>query len=404
MLRAIGMNAVLFTFGSTPITPMHLLAAAGAAVLLMLLLLLRALATANRERSIEAHYQTERQRELDDKLAQLNALQSELSGRLAGMHEMVGAQQERLTRAVAERLDAVRSSLGQGLEQNVQRTVEGLSKLNERLAVIDSAQTRLTDLTSEVLVLKDILANKQARGAFGQGRMEAIIRDQLPPSAFAFQYTLANRSRPDCVLFLPGDERPLAIDAKFPLEAFAAAREAGTDEARAAADRRIRSDVGVHLKDVADKYIVQGVTQEIALLFVPSEALYAEICERFDDLVQKGHRARVIIVSPSLLLMAVQLCRAIVRDAEMQKQAQVIQKEVGVLLEDVRRLAERAGKLTTHFQQAQDDVAGIGTSADKVMRRGERIKALEFGEAGESRRSVPQGVSPTLAFEPRAAE
>lgn len=352
--------------------------------LVLLLILVWLNARGAGARALEAAAAAERAREMDDKIAALNQLQAEMTGRIQTFTEVLGARQNDLARTVVERLDSVKSSVGLGLSQQADKTVENLQKLNERLAVIDAAQTNLAGLTSEVLGLKDMLANKQARGAYGQGRMEAIVRDGLPASAFSFQPTLSNRSRPDCAIHLPGDNRPLVVDAKFPLESFTMLRQATTDEMRQLAERRVKSDVGLHIKDIADKYLIAGETQELALLFVPSEALYADLCEHFEDLVQRAHKMRVLIVSPSLLMMAIQVMQAIVRDARMRDQARVIQTEVARLLDDVRRLGERAAKLDTHFRQAQEDVAGLLVSTDKVSKRGERIEALEFEDQAPS--------------------
>ena len=156
---------------------------------------------------------------------------------------------------MSERLDNVGQRVGEGLETHAKTTGDNLAKLNERLAVIDAAQARLAGMTEEVVSLKDILANKQTRGAFGQGRMETIVRDGLPPDAYEFQYTLPNKSRPDCVIHLPGDPSALAVDAKFPLEAFTAFRQARGEEARKAASQRVRADVGKHVKDIAERYL-----------------------------------------------------------------------------------------------------------------------------------------------------
>jgi DNA recombination protein RmuC len=274
--------------------------------------------------------------------------------------------------------------VGQGLETSARHQAENLSKLNERLAVIDAAQKNLTDLTGEVVGLKDVLSNKQARGAYGQGRMEAIIRDGLPGGAYEFQPTLSNRTRPDCLIRLPGDPRGLVVDAKFPLEGFTLFREAKGEEARARAGQRVRADVGTHIKDIAEKYFIAGETQDIALMFVPAESLYADLQEHFDDVVQRAHRARVVIVSPSLLALAIQVLQALVRDARIREEARVIQVEVTKLVEDVNRLRARVDKLDSHFRQAEDDLAQIRTSADKISARGQKIEALEFedGEAG----------------------
>ena len=352
--------------------------AAGALALLMLLMVTITQMRASTRQAMEAVASAERAREFDDKVAEMNRLQAELTGRMQTMSEIFGTRQADMARLLAERMDSLRSHMGQSLESSVKQTGETLGKLNERLAVIDAAQKNLTDLTGEVLSLKDILSNKQARGAYGQGRMEAILRDGMPASFYSFQPTLSNRSRPDCLVTLPGDGRGLVIDAKFPLEGFSALKAAGNEGERRMAMAQVRSDIGAHVKDIADKYLIAGETQDIALMFVPSESIYADLHEHFDDVMSRASKARVIIVSPALLSLAIQVMQSLVRDARMREEARVIQTEVGKLLEDVRRLGERVDKLDTHFRQASDDVAAIKTSADKVTKRGDRIEALEF--------------------------
>ncbi len=379
-----GMDRTLFLLAGTAITPFHLVLAAGAALGLLVLASLLALGRSARVRREDREDAEARQRDLDIKMAALARSSAELTGRMQTVAEVFGTRQADLARLVSERLDAVGHRLGQGLESSTKTSTENLTRLNERLAVIDAAQNRLTDLTQEVLGLKDILSNKQARGAFGQGRMEAIIRDALPAAAYEFQYTLSNRSRPDCCIRLPGDDRMMVVDAKFPLEAFSALKAAAGDEAATkAAMTRVRTDVGKHIKDIADRYFVAGETQDMAMLFVPSESLYAEINETFEDVVERAHRARIIIVSPSLLMMAVQVMQAIVRDARVREQAHMIQNEVRNLVDDIGRLHERITKLQTHFRQAGDDVAGALISSEKILKRGERIDAMDFAEARE---------------------
>jgi DNA recombination protein RmuC len=334
---------------------------------------------AARERSLEAAVAAERTREIDEKMAELNRLQAETKGSLATVAEVFGARQADLVRLLAERLDGLQHRVGETLATNARATSDNMEKLAERLAVIDTAQKNLAALTSEVVTLKDVLANKQARGAFGQARMEAIVRDALPPSAYAFQATLSNRSRPDCVITLPGDSRPLVVDAKFPLEGFTAFREARDEEGKRAASQRVRTDLATHVKAVAS-YLLPGETQDMAILFVPAESLYADLQEHFEDVVQKAHRARIMIVSPSLFLMAIQVMQAIVRDQRMREEARVIQTEVGKLLDDVRRLSDRVGRLDQHFRQAQEDVAQIRISSEKIVARGDKIDSLEFDE------------------------
>ncbi len=339
----------------------------GLAVMGLLVWLGLILSKGSRERMLEAAAQVERQRQLDQQMDAVRAQQAEVTGRIAT-----------LTQSVGERFDSLQNRVGDGLKENVKETTENLSKLNERLAVIDAAQKNLTSLTSEVLTLKDVLSNKQTRGAFGQGRMESIIRDALPPNAYEFQATLKGGKRPDCIIRLPNDPRPLVVDAKFPLESVTAFRDAHSDEEKKLAAARIRTDISTHIKDIAEKYIVAGETQEIAVMFVPSESIYADLHEFFDDLIQKAQKQRIMIASPSLLMMAIQMLQVIVKDSKMREQAHLVQQEVGRILEDVRRLNERVGKLDTHFRQANDDVSLISKSTDAIMRRGTRIADMDL--------------------------
>jgi DNA recombination protein RmuC len=367
-----------------PILLPEALVAALAALAVLLLFALIAMMRGGSARRREAEAARELQEAIETRFAALAQSSAELNGRVAGMAEWLGSRQTDLARVVADRLDSVGARLGAGLETQAQTTGENLGKLNERLAVIDAAQARLTEMTREVVSLKDILSNKQARGAFGQARMEAIVRDGLPAGAYDFQFTLTNRARPDCVIRLPGDARLLAVDAKFPLEGFSALRAARDDEARKTAQARVRADIGKHVKDIAERYLLPGETQDIALMFVPSEAIYSDLVEHFDDAVQKAHRARVVIVSPTLMMMAINVAQAILRDARMQDEAQAIQAEVGKLVNDVRMLVERASKLETHFRQAQEDLAGVGAASQRIARRGERIESMDFSREGEA--------------------
>lgn len=339
----------------------------GIAALGILIWLGLTLRQAREDRLLDTAAALERQRRLDEEMAAVKTLQAAVTGRI-----------DMLTQSVGQRFDSLQNRVGDGLKDNVKETTESLSKLNERLAVIDAAQKNLSSLTSEVLTLKDVLSNKQTRGAFGQGRMEAIIRDALPPKSFEFQATLNSGKRPDCVIHLPNDPRPLVIDAKFPLESINAFREAKTDEEKKLAIARVRSDVSTHLKDIAEKYIVPGETQEMAIMFVPSESIYADLHESFEDIIQKAQRARVMITSPSLMMMAVQMLQVIVKDSRMREQAHLVQIEVGKILDDVNRLTERVGKLGTHFNQAQTDIQNITTSADKISRRAEKIGSMNL--------------------------
>ena len=327
----------------------------------------------------------------DKQLVELARLQAETAVRIEGMRDLLAGRQAELHRAVNERLDSVSHHLNQSMTTTRQHTVESLQKLNERLVLIDSAQRNITDLASQVTSLQGVLTNKQQRGAFGQGRMELIVQDGLPKSCYEFQFTLSNKSRPDCAVFLP-DRRPLVIDAKFPLEAITAFRDAKNDDERKQAAARLRQDLGRHVGSIADKYLIPGETQDLALMFVPSESIYADLHEGFDDIVQKAFRSKVVIVSPSLLMLAIQVVQQIQRDARMREAADQIHVEVGHLMDDLKRLHERVLRLQQHFGQANEDVRQILISAEKIERRGTRIQEVEF--EGEERPATEAVVIP----------
>ena len=315
------------------------------------------------------------------KLAELARLQADASTRLEAMRDLLAGRQAELARMVNERLDSVSHHLGQSMQASRQQTSDSLQKLNERLAVIDRAQKNIGELASQVTSLQSVLTNKQQRGAFGQGRMEIIVQDGLPKGCYQFQHTLSNRSRPDCAIFLP-DQRPLIIDAKFPLEAVTALREARTEEERKQAAARVRQDVTRHVGDIAQKYLIRGETQDLALMFVPSESVYLDLHDGFDDVVQRALRAQVVIVSPSLLMLAINVIQQIQKDARMREAADRIHAEVGHLMDDLKRMHERVLKLQQHFGQANEDVRQILISAEKIEKRGARIADVEFGDDG----------------------
>jgi len=357
----------------------------GEAVSLFGVLLLGALiwfpivvARASRRQAIEAARQVLQAREIEARIGELARIQADTAGRLHVMGETLTGRQSELARVVAERLDAVTHRVGHSIETTTRHTVESLRHLHERLAVIDNAQRNLTELTSQVTSLREVLADKQTRGAFGQGRMEAIVRDGLPNGSFQFQFTLSNRTRPDCVVFLPGDQRPIVIDAKFPLEALSALSQARTEEETREARSRVRHDVLRHITDIAERYLIPGETQDIGLMFVPAESIYAELYENFHEVIQKAYRAQVMLVSPSLLMLAIQVMQHILKDARTREAAREIRTEVAHLMDDLGRLRERVLKLQQHFGQVTDDIAQILISADKITKRSSRIELLEF--------------------------
>ena len=313
---------------------------------------------------------------------------AELNARMQAMGEMLANAHTQLQQGVNQRLDAVTQNLGESMKTSTKHTTEHLQQLHARLAVIDSAQKNIGELATQVTTLQQVLGSKQSRGAFGQSRMEIIIQDGLPKDCYEFQATLSNKSRPDCCIYLPNSPA-LVIDAKFPLEAVTAFREAETDEDKKLATARVRTDVGKHVTDIASKYLIPGETQDMALMFVPSESIYAELYDGFDDVFQKAYRAKVIIVSPSLLMLAIQVIQQIRKDSAMREAADKIQAEVGLLVADVVRLRDRVDNLDKHFGQTSKDIEQIKISTDKIVGRGEKIKDVELEADGGSAEVIP---------------
>jgi len=381
------MDRVLFTVADTPITLEIAAAVVVGLFAALLVALLVVVVRQARARAEEARLQLEeaealriRSAETERHLADMMRIQSEMTGRMQTMSEIFGSRTSDLARLVNERLDSQGQRIGAAMQETNAKTNDSLAKLQERLAVIDRAQANISQLSQNVVSLQSILANKQTRGAFGQGRMETIIGDGLAPNAYAFQATLSNGSRPDALVYMPNGAPSLVIDAKFPLESwqrFTAAAE-GEDPRFAASG--FRNDMGVHIKAISEKYLIAGETADTAFLFVPSESIFADLHEHFEDVVQRALKARVVIVSPSILMLSIQVVQALLRDVRMREEAYRIQTEVRALLGDVGRLDERVRKLQTHFTQANNDIGDILTSSTKVLRRGERIEAMEFDE------------------------
>ena len=298
--------------------------------------------------------------------------QGELTGRLDQLSADGAAREAKLGQILSDRL-----------EHSSARTAESLGELRKHLHVIDQAQKNITELSGQVVGLQDILSNKQARGAFGNVQLRDLVASALPPSAFQFEATLSNGRRADCLIRLPMPPGPIAVDAKFPLESFEALRAAPDEPRRNQAASGFRRDILKHVKDIAERYIVPGETAESALMFLPSEAIYAELHANFTELVQQSYRARVWIVSPTTLMATLNTVRAVLQDANMRKQAEVIQGEVHKMLEDVARLDTRARNLQRHFRQAGEDLDQILTSTEKIDRRGRAIVDIGLGEGAD---------------------
>ncbi|MGL4196979.1 MAG: DNA recombination protein RmuC [Allorhizobium sp.] len=370
------------TIGSVTLSPTFLVALAAAVVLLPVVALIVVSMRASAARARQAEEATRRDEAAEARLAELLKAQAEMQGRLATMAEVFGSRQAELNQSISQRLDGMTHRLGATITEQTKSTHDNLRTLQERLAVIDAAQNNIQSLAKDVVGLQAILSNKQTRGAFGQSRMETIVADGLPMGAYEFQKTLSNGSRPDCVIRMPNSSPPLVVDAKFPLEAWNVIRETENPDQKKVASQQFRRDMEVHIRDISEKYLIAGETQDMAFLFVPSESIFAEIHENFEGVVQKAHRQKVVIVSPSLLMLSIQVIQAVLKDQRMREQAHLIQGEVIRLMEDLSRLDDRTRKLQSHFLAAQKDVEMIITSSDKLAKRGAKIEAMEFETPG----------------------
>jgi DNA recombination protein RmuC len=322
----------------------------------------------------------------DPRLDTVIAAQGDITGRF---QQTIAAQAE-LQKAISERIDALNKRLGDTLSESATKSAEVMGGIQARLTVIDDAQKNIAALSGQVVSLQEILSDKQARGAFGQERMEAIIADQMAPDQYDFQFTLSNGKRPDCVIRIPNVEGVIVVDSKFPLEAFETLRGLASDEDRKQATAKLKADVQKHVKDIAEKYLIPGEVQTPAIMFVPSESIYAELYTSFGDVVQQARRQQVVIMSPHVLMLAINTIQTLMKNAKMREQAYEIQKEVGLLLQDVKRLGERVGNLRQHFDRTSKDIGEIETSMKGIDRHAERIGEVKLNRP-ESLPQLPPG-------------
>ena len=306
-------------------------------------------------------------------------------GSIAGQFQQTLESQAKLQTMLAERIEALDKRLGESLSDSATKTAATISSIGERLTVIDDAQKNISALSGQVVSLQQVLSNKQARGAYGQAQMEEIVRDGLPANLYEFQGRLSNGKQPDCKIVLPNNKACIVIDSKFPLEGFTLLRAAANDDEKKLALARVRADVGKHVSDIVEKYIIPGEVQTPAIMFVPSESIYADLHEVFSDVIQKAHRAHVIVVSPNILMLAINTIQTVMKDARMREQANLIQKEVGTLLKDVQLLADATDKLQRHFNQAEGDMKDIATRSGRIVARAERIEKVELA-AGDDKK------------------
>ena len=317
---------------------------------------------------------------ISQRVQSLSEGQERLAGGLHHVSEAQSLSQTAMIQLMENRLAEVQRFMGESLTGSSMRTARSLGDLQQRLETIDKAQANIEKLSGNVLSLQDILANKQTRGAFGEIQLHDIVAKALPPDAYTMQATLSNGKRVDCLIHLPNPPGPLAIDAKFPLEAYEALRRAENPRQVQEANMALRAAVRTHIKAISDKYIIEGETADGALMFLPSEAVYAELHANFPEIVREGFAARVWIVSPTTCMATLNTMRAILKDARLREQTGAIRKELAELYKDIERLSERVGNLDRHFGQAAKDIEEIKISSDKAGKRARRLDAFDFEE------------------------
>jgi len=327
---------------------------------------------------------------LTERLTQMTELHAAAQVQLA---QQLQAQERALAKSIDERLAQSTSRVNETLEKNSHTQKTSLDELKERLVRIDAAQKNISELSSQMVGLQDILSNKQARGAFGEIQLHDLVSKVLPPGGYDTQATLSNGRRADCLLKLPNPPGPIVIDAKFPLESYRALQNAESEDARKAAGRAFAADVMKHVNDIAERYILPGETADAALMFLPSEAVYAELHANFAGVVDKSYRAKVFIVSPTTLWATLNTVRAVMKDVRMKEAAGLIQREVMTLMTDVQRLDKRVGKLQSHFDQAGEDMREVRISAGKISKRGENIRNMEIEKPAADEESLLSSAS-----------
>lgn len=317
---------------------------------------------------------------LEARVQSLSDGQQQLSGGLAQVVDLQSKTQAQMLQAMERRLEEVQKGMSETLHGTSTRTARSLGELQQKLEQIDRAQAKIEKLSGDVLGLQDILSNKQTRGAFGEIQLNDIVSKALPSDSYAFQATLSNGKRADCLIHLPKPPGPIVIDSKFPLEAYEALRAAKTAQETQDAARAFRISVRSHIKAISERYILEGETADGALMFLPSEAVYAELHANFPEIVREGFAARVWIVSPTTCMATLNTMRAVLKDARMREQAGAIRKQLGLLHRDVELVFERVNKLNTHFGQARKDIDDISIAAERAGKRAIKLDNFDFEE------------------------
>ena len=381
----------------TPDIVLMVLVTAGGFAFLVIILLFVVARAAGRSAHATAPL-TSQMEYLNQRVQTIGDGQQQLAGGLTHVSEAQAAQQSNMIKLMEARLAAVQEQMTLNLTTSAKSTASSLGELQQRLVTIDKAQDNIQKLSGDVLSLQDILSNKQTRGAFGEIQLQEIVSKALPSDAYAWQVTLSNGKRADCLIHLPNPPGPIVIDSKFPLEAYEALRNAKTDWEAHEAAKFMRSSVKAHIKAISEKYILDGETADGALMFLPSEAVYAELHSNFPELVRDGFEARVWIVSPTTCMATLNTMRAILKDARMREQAGAIRTALRLLHRDVELVVDRVDKLNTHFNQARKDIEGITTAAERAGKRAHKLDNFDFEELAPEAPVYAPAAPPTIRW------
>ena len=328
----------------------------------------------------------ERLGEMQSKLEKRSGeLQQAIEKRLGEMSqssiEKQAESSERMHTLLHERLNDISGKVEERLDKGFTKTTETFMDVQKRLALIDEAQKRITELSGNVVSLQEVLTDKRARGAFGEVQMSALVRNVMPEESFELQYTMSNRKRVDCMLFLPEPTGNIAIDSKFPLDSYQRMLDPDASDAdRSAAERQFRLDIRKHIKDISEKYIIPGETADGAIMFIPAEAVFAEIHAHQPEVVEEAQRSRVWMVSPTTMMAVLTTARAVLKDSATRKQVHLIQEHLVSLSKHFDRFRKRMDNLSKHIQQANKDVGEVNISAQKISSRFEKIEKVELAD------------------------
>ena len=344
-------------------------------------------ATLNQHREKFEQRQMETLKLQQDSLNQgMTEVRRQVTDALVRNGDDLGKRVDALTQNTDQKLKEISGQVERRLSEGFEKTTATFTDVLKRLALIDEAQKKITELSTNVVSLQEVLADKRSRGAFGEVQLSQLVRNVMPENSFSLQHTLSNSNRVDCMLFLPQPTGNIAIDSKFPLETFRHMTNIHLGDAdRTQAERQFRQDIKKHIKDIAGKYIIAGETSDGAVMFIPAESVFAEIHAHYYDLVEEAQRARVWMVSPTTLMAILTTARAVLKDSATRQQVHIIQEHLGVLAKDFERFGERMDRLATHISQANKDVEDVHKSAKKISSRFEKIERVEMSAEDSAR-------------------